>query len=227
MGRQMKIVMIYNVSDDCTYTCEVVLPIIADSIEAAFCAYDDARKASHNNCFSIFGVEFDRHCGEPTFLPYEDWFKGAYIVEPLMSSSNDDELRVQLAAANTKIEQLEMEAKKPTLGFIRYTAESDVAKLREKLAEAKAEIKSLESVIDIFVANEEKCDAILKSVGLDDTLNIVPRLSALAKDFKYSKAIDEMRVAEDCVEADITKAYRAETEKRQFAMKKDKDSNEN
>ncbi len=89
----MRLVLIYSQSDDCTYSCECVHPIEAESPEAAYCAIaDKALEVRKNNKyeFEMFGLAFD-----PCYLTFlndgkyeidsglkiltiDEWFSGDY-----------------------------------------------------------------------------------------------------------------------------------------------------
>jgi hypothetical protein len=58
---------------------------------------------------------------------------------------------------------------------------TDCATCTSIVAAATSELDGALAALDIYVANDDKCDQMLRSVGLDDTGNVVPRLHGLIK----------------------------------------------
>lgn len=86
----MKIVMTYDVTDGCTYSCEVTLPLEYDSPEQAKLDFEAAFNAANvidpvtgyfHGTFMMFGQEFFvvtfKYEGEvtlPNFYSLDEWF---------------------------------------------------------------------------------------------------------------------------------------------------------
>lgn len=74
----MKIVLKYTDSDGCTYSCDCVYPIVCESVEEAYCAFDDALAGTKHGLFTVFGLEFVTHKFadgyRPEFLTVDEWF---------------------------------------------------------------------------------------------------------------------------------------------------------
>ena len=86
----MKIVMTYDVSDGCTYSCEVTLPLEYDSPEQALLDFEAAFNAANvvdpvtgyfHGVFTVFGQEFfvvtfkyEGVVTLPNFYSLDEWF---------------------------------------------------------------------------------------------------------------------------------------------------------
>ncbi len=75
----MKIIMAFTKSNDYTFSIDVIRAIEAESVEAAFCAFDDALKQANNGYFRIFGEDFYTcdfaYENYPTFVSLDEWFE--------------------------------------------------------------------------------------------------------------------------------------------------------
>jgi hypothetical protein len=61
------------------------------------------------------------------------------------------------------------------------------SRLREEIQALQQEIKSMSLALDIYLSVDDKCDQLLRSVGLDDTINVVPRLAELVEQYRKLK----------------------------------------
>lgn len=64
--------------------------------------------------------------------------------------------------------------------------------LSKTLEATRKELEQANHALDIYVANDEKCDQLLKSVGLDDTINVVPRLAELVERVKKARSTNHV-----------------------------------
>lgn len=75
----MKIVLLYNDSDCCTYSCDVVKPIEHDSIESAYVEFDEALTKAGNGLFRVFGIEFVGYKFSdgyrPQLMTVDEWYE--------------------------------------------------------------------------------------------------------------------------------------------------------
>lgn len=120
--------------------------------------------------------------------------------------SNIEPTEEQKQAASTHIDKWQWwDSFNQSEALARLLAERE-AKLRAELSEANAEVNALrksmmqaDACIENFIANEDKADELLKRAGLDDTVNVVPRLAALVDETVALRArVEEL---EDDVEA--------------------------
>lgn len=67
----------------------------------------------------------------------------------------------------------------------------EIDTLKARVAELEQENKALSHALDIYIGNDDKCHALLRSVGMDDTINVVPRLAELVKEYRKLKDATE------------------------------------
>ena len=83
----MRLVMLYTFGDVCTYSCDRVFPLVAESPEAALCAFEELYNKHKGDWqsgpFTFAGEEFftsDFECNglyyAPDFMTIDEWFKG-------------------------------------------------------------------------------------------------------------------------------------------------------
>ena len=83
----MRLVMLYTFGDGCTYSCDRVFPMVAESPEAALCEFEELYNQYKGDWkagpFTFANEEFysnDFECDgkyyAPDFLTLDEWFKG-------------------------------------------------------------------------------------------------------------------------------------------------------
>ena len=74
----MRLVMMYTVSDGCSYASDVTEPVECESVEAAEYAFDNAMLEANGHSFDFFGHDIDpyhwEHGTHPEFLTIGEWF---------------------------------------------------------------------------------------------------------------------------------------------------------
>jgi hypothetical protein len=76
---------------------------------------------------------------------------------------------------------------------------------------ALADLDSAEGACSVFADNEERCDVILRGLGLDDTVNVTPRLATLAAMYRTQCRANVSEAARADAEIDQLKSLLADS----------------
>lgn len=88
MDKQIKLVMSYVDGDGCTYSCDVDLPFMYESAEAALVDFEQAFLNAKDGRFNFVGHEFyvssfrehnSSYVQLPNFYTLDEWFQAKYI----------------------------------------------------------------------------------------------------------------------------------------------------